>query len=94
MTIGTENELRDLKAIGRIVAKTLRLMGARLEPGMTTAELDDIGAAELARAGARSTGHARCVQPAESSSPRDASALRRASVARPLRPCVAGPPRP
>lgn len=52
MTITHEDELDGLKAIGRIVANTLRGMAAALEPGMTTAELDAIGADLLARAGA------------------------------------------
>lgn len=53
MTVGTEDELEALRAIGAIVARTLRLMAVSLEPGMTTRELDAIGAAELARHGAR-----------------------------------------
>ena len=52
MTIGNEFELAQLRDIGRIVAVTLQRMGEALEPGMTTKELDDIGAAELARHGA------------------------------------------
>ncbi|HEY4200471.1 MAG TPA: type I methionyl aminopeptidase [Devosiaceae bacterium] len=54
MTITTEEELEKLKAIGRIVAKTLDRMAAALQPGITTAELDDIGARCFAEAGARS----------------------------------------
>ena len=52
MTISNEDELELLKAIGRIVAKTLNAMGAALEPGMTTAELDAIGRKLLEQAGA------------------------------------------
>jgi methionyl aminopeptidase len=54
MTISNEEQLEALKAIGRIVAETLKAMQAAAEPGMTTAELDAIGAARLEAAGARS----------------------------------------
>ena len=54
MTISNENELNELKAIGRIVARTLQAMGAALEPGMTTRELDDLGRKILEENGARS----------------------------------------
>ncbi|NPD15000.1 type I methionyl aminopeptidase [Xinfangfangia sp. D13-10-4-6] len=54
MTIGNENDLEKLRVIGRIVAMTLQKMGAALEPGMTTAELDAIGRECLEREGARS----------------------------------------
>ncbi|WP_144185973.1 type I methionyl aminopeptidase [Elioraea rosea] len=53
MTVGTDDELEALREIGAIVARTLRLMAVSLEPGMTTRELDAIGAAELACHGAR-----------------------------------------
>jgi len=54
MTITTEEELERLKAIGRICARTLEAMAAALRPGVTTGELDEIGARLLAEAGARS----------------------------------------
>ncbi|QHQ36881.1 type I methionyl aminopeptidase [Algicella marina] len=54
MTITHQDELDGLKAIGRIVANTLKGMGRALEPGMTTAELDEIGREMLETAGARS----------------------------------------
>jgi methionyl aminopeptidase len=53
VTVGTEEELERLREIGGIVARTLRVMAASLEPGMTVSELDGIGAAALACAGAR-----------------------------------------
>lgn len=53
MTISNEDELLQLKEIGRIVATTLAAMGAALQPGMTTAELDAIGRTLLEREGAR-----------------------------------------
>ena len=43
MTIDDEDELEALKRIGAIVADVLQAMGAALEPGMTTLELDDLG---------------------------------------------------
>jgi methionyl aminopeptidase len=52
MTISKDEELQRLKDIGRIVANTLAAMGAAIEPGMTTAELDEHGRALLDRAGA------------------------------------------
>ncbi len=54
MTIESENELRRLIRIGQICALTLEHMLAHVEPGMTTAQLDAIGAAFLKRHGARS----------------------------------------
>lgn len=54
MTIESENELRSLMRIGQICALTLEHMLAHVEPGMTTAQLDAIGAAFLERHGARS----------------------------------------
>ena len=39
---------------GRVVARCLRHMQSKLEPGLTTAELDMIGGEFLARHGARS----------------------------------------
>lgn len=52
MTIETEKDFNKLKAIGRIVAVTLKEMMQRAEPGMTTAELDLIGKALLEKYGA------------------------------------------
>lgn len=54
MTITQEDQLQKLRHIGRIVANTLRDMQTAARPGMTTAELDDIGAKLLNSAGARS----------------------------------------
>src|SRR5690606_735657 len=53
MMISNEDELARLQEIGRIVANTLKAMGAALEPGMTTLELDAIGRRLLEQAGAR-----------------------------------------
>ncbi len=54
MTIEREDQLDGLKHIGRIVAQALAAMRAGAEPGMTTAELDAIGAEFLDREGAKS----------------------------------------
>ena len=54
MTIGSEEELEKLKAVGRLVARTLQAMGQALEPGITTRELDQLGRKMLEDAGARS----------------------------------------
>lgn len=54
MTIDNDDDLTALKKIGAIVARTLAAMGKALEPGMTTRELDEIGAKLLEAEGARS----------------------------------------
>lgn len=54
MTIETENDLNELRNIGKIVAVILKEMMNRAEPGMTTAELDQIGKALLESHGAQS----------------------------------------
>ncbi|MDP0926579.1 type I methionyl aminopeptidase [Paracoccus onubensis] len=54
MTITKEDELDGMKAIGRIVANTLKVMSNALEPGMTTRDLDEIGREVLEREGAMS----------------------------------------
>jgi methionyl aminopeptidase len=54
MSIDNESDLRGLMAIGRIVGLILHDMASRVEPGMTTAQLDKIGAALLEKHGARS----------------------------------------
>src|SRR5437868_13441413 len=54
MTIGSEEELEKLRIAGRVVARTLKAMGEALEPGITTAELDQLGRRLLEAEGARS----------------------------------------
>jgi len=54
MTIESEDDLEGLKRIGRIVSRVLHDMLAAVEPGMTTGELDAMGARWLAESGARS----------------------------------------
>lgn len=54
MIVSNEKELAGLMAIGRICGETVQHMARCLEPGMTTRELDTIGAQFLERHGARS----------------------------------------
>lgn len=54
MTVDNNNDLQGLMAIGQIIGKTIQHMANHLEAGMTTAELDAIGAAFLQEHGAES----------------------------------------
>lgn len=54
MSIETEKDLVALRRIGRIVALILQDMQAAVQPGMTTADLDAIGARLFAEHGVRS----------------------------------------
>jgi methionyl aminopeptidase len=54
VTIEREDQLDGLKRIGLIVGRALDAMRRAAEPGMTTAELDAIGAALLEQEGAKS----------------------------------------
>lgn len=54
MSIDSEKDLEGLRKIGRIVARCLAHMQSKLEPGMTTLELDTIGGEYLSAQGARS----------------------------------------
>lgn len=54
MTIENQADVEGLQRIGRIVALVLQRMLDALEPGMTTAELDALGARWLEEQGARS----------------------------------------
>ena len=54
MSIKSDKELVQLQAIGRIVRKALDSMAAAVRPGVTTAELNDIGSRVLSAEGARS----------------------------------------
>jgi methionyl aminopeptidase len=55
MSIKSQAELRKLQVIGKIVRLTLSEMAAAVRPGVTTGELDSVGAAVLARHGAESS---------------------------------------
>jgi methionyl aminopeptidase len=54
MTAESAIDIKNLKAIGRICAQTLRKMMSATRAGMTTRELDEIGRALLEAEGARS----------------------------------------
>ncbi len=54
MTIENQNDVDGIMNAGRVVAKVRDAMLAAVEPGMTTAELDQLGAALLESMGARS----------------------------------------
>lgn len=53
MIVRNQRELQSLRRAGCVVARVLARMLDALEPGMTTAELDALGARLLARAGAQ-----------------------------------------
>jgi methionyl aminopeptidase len=54
MSIETPEELDHLRTAGRVVADAIRAMRQQVRPGITTRELDLIGARVFAKAGARS----------------------------------------
>ena len=54
MTVDSENDIKALKAIGRICAEVLRKMMQAVRPGITTRELDAIGHGLLEAEGAHS----------------------------------------
>ena len=54
MSVKSNKDLTGLKAIGRIVGLALREMARHVRPGITTGELDTIGARVLDQHGARS----------------------------------------
>jgi methionyl aminopeptidase len=55
MSIRSQAELKKLEIIGKIVRMTLDEMSAAVRPGVTTGELDAVGAAVLERNGAESS---------------------------------------
>src|SRR5258708_13161173 len=55
MSITTPEQLENLGACGLIVAKALRAMSKEVRPGVTTAELSEIGSRVRADQGARSS---------------------------------------
>ena len=54
MSIETEDELEGLRRAGRVVAVVLRELRRRVQPGVTTGELDRVAGRVFARHGARS----------------------------------------
>ena len=58
MTIRNDAERDGMAAVGRLVGEALRVMTAAVEPGITTAALDEVGASFLRGHGAESAPHA------------------------------------
>jgi methionyl aminopeptidase len=54
VTIKSKSDLSSMRAVGKLVGQALREMRAAVRAGLTTEQLDDIGAAFLRRRGARS----------------------------------------
>ncbi len=54
MSINSEKDLDGLRKVGRVVARCLQFMHSKIEPGITTGELDALGGAFLEFHGARS----------------------------------------
>jgi len=54
MTISSKEDLAGMTRVGKLVGEAIQEMKAAAKPGMTTAELDEIGADFLRRHGARS----------------------------------------
>lgn len=54
MTIDSKSDLDGIRAVGKLVAQALREMRAAVEPGITTEELDEVGARFMRKRGARS----------------------------------------
>lgn len=54
MTIGSRDELEGLKRVGRLVAQAILRMSEAAQVGVTTRDLDEVGAAFLRAHGARS----------------------------------------
>lgn len=54
MSIETPEEVEALRAAGRVVAEAIRAMRAEVRAGISTRELDEVGARVFARYGARS----------------------------------------
>lgn len=58
MSVDSERDLEGLRRVGRVVARTLLAMGEAIRPGVTTADVDRVGAQVLDAAGATSAPHA------------------------------------
>ena len=66
MTVESERDLAGLRKAGRVVALALREMKSSLEPGMTTGELDAVGARVFEEQGAHSAPRRSCTDFRES----------------------------
>jgi methionyl aminopeptidase len=54
MTIESTGDLEGMRAVGKVVAQALEVMQAAAQPGITTEQLDDVGAKFMRARGARS----------------------------------------
>jgi methionyl aminopeptidase len=54
MSVDTPDQLRGLRRVAQVVAKTLRTLREAVAPGVSTGELDDLAAATFAAEGAQS----------------------------------------
>lgn len=54
MSIGSKRDMDGMRAAGRVVAETIREMRRAVQAGMTTLELDNVGAAVFKKHGAQS----------------------------------------
>src|SRR4051812_19864647 len=54
MTIESNNDLKAMRAVGKLVGRAVREMQNAVVPGMTTEQLDEVGARFLRKHGARS----------------------------------------
>src|SRR4051812_49649306 len=54
VSIDHPDELEALRAVGRVVAETIRELALRVRPGVSTGELDEVAAQVFSRHGARS----------------------------------------
>lgn len=57
MTISSRGDLEGMERVGRLVAEAHAYLAAQVAPGMTTGELDELGARYLRTRGARSAPH-------------------------------------
>jgi methionyl aminopeptidase len=48
MTVQSKSDLDGMRAVGRLVAEAIQVMRGAIRPGMTTEQLDDVGAARSA----------------------------------------------
>ena len=54
MTLSSQSDLAAMQRVGQLVARTIAHMRAAVRPGLTTAQLDEIGARFARSHGARS----------------------------------------
>ena len=57
MSIQSEEELRGLQRVGQVLVQAMQAMQAAVKPGITTAELDEIGRKVLAHYKAQPAPH-------------------------------------